>query len=283
MIGGTDQGRAALCVALLAFLAFASPRRCDREPRRDHAAAERHRDPLGRQPTGMVKRMPMLDSAEGFTRFNAYYDNNPLCCPTRSTLLTGLYSHHTGIEINLVAENFDDTSTLATWLDDGGYETGLFGKYLNNYPWSRGANYVPPGLGPLVGVHARCRLLRLHARWRLLEAQLRPPAQGLFDRRPRRPGGRVHRRFVALRTIRSSPTSPRTGRTRRALRLRATATRSRTPREAAGELQPRRRRRTEAGGPSGRRSTPTRSAARPRTSGARCSRSTMRSGASSAP
>src|SRR5262245_20587218 len=93
----------------------------------------------------MVKRMPALDNAEGFTRFNAYYDNNPLCCPTRSTLLTGLYSHHTGIETNLVAQNFDDSSTLATWLDDAGYETGLFGKYLNNYPWNKDPNYVPPG------------------------------------------------------------------------------------------------------------------------------------------
>ena len=42
-------------------------------------------------------------------------------------------------------------------------ETGLFGKYLNNYPWQRGAGYVPPGLGPLGRVHARRLLLRLHA------------------------------------------------------------------------------------------------------------------------
>ncbi len=97
MIGGTDRGRAALCVALLAVLAFAI--------RLGHATesqAETTPPPnvlvivSDDQPTGMVKRMPVLDSAEGFTRFNSYYDNNPLCCPTRSTLLTGLYSHHTG-------------------------------------------------------------------------------------------------------------------------------------------------------------------------------------------
>jgi arylsulfatase A-like enzyme len=97
------------------------------------------------QPVGMTKRMPQLSRAAGFTRFDAYYDNNPLCCPTRSTLLTGLYSHHTGVETNLVAQRFDDRSTLATWLDDAGYDTGLFGKYLNSYPWKRGPNYVPPG------------------------------------------------------------------------------------------------------------------------------------------
>jgi N-acetylglucosamine-6-sulfatase len=97
------------------------------------------------QPTGMTKRMPALSHTPGFVRFSSYYDNNPLCCPTRATLLTGLYSHHTGVETNLVARNFEDGSTLATWLDDAGFQTGLFGKYLNNYPWRRGANYVPPG------------------------------------------------------------------------------------------------------------------------------------------
>ncbi|HEX2129362.1 MAG TPA: sulfatase, partial [Solirubrobacterales bacterium] len=97
------------------------------------------------QPAGMTKRMPKLNSAEGFAKFSSYYDNNPLCCPTRATLLNGQYSHNHRVETNLVANRFDDTSTLATWLDAAGYETGLFGKYMNNYPWNRGAGYVPPG------------------------------------------------------------------------------------------------------------------------------------------
>ncbi len=97
------------------------------------------------QPVGMTQRMPILSSTPGFARFDSYYDNNPLCCPSRATLLTGLYSHHTGVETNLQASHFDDASTLATWLDAAGYRTGLFGKYLNNYPWQRPAGYVPPG------------------------------------------------------------------------------------------------------------------------------------------
>jgi N-acetylglucosamine-6-sulfatase len=97
------------------------------------------------QPVGMTSRMPILSSTPGFARFDSYYDNNPLCCPTRATLLSGLYSHHTGVETNLQASRFDDSATLATWLGAAGYETGLFGKYLNNYPWQRGTGYVPPG------------------------------------------------------------------------------------------------------------------------------------------
>lgn len=97
------------------------------------------------QPLGGIERMPALSQASGFASFGAYYDNNPLCCPTRATLLTGLNSHHHGVEVNLDAPRFDDSSTLATWLDDAGYETGLFGKYMNLFPWERGRDYVPPG------------------------------------------------------------------------------------------------------------------------------------------
>lgn len=97
------------------------------------------------QADGTLARMPFLSRADGFTRFRSFYTNNPLCCPSRATLLTGLYSHHHGIETNLIAERFDDSSTLATWLAEAGYETGMFGKYLNEYPWQRGRDYVPPG------------------------------------------------------------------------------------------------------------------------------------------
>jgi arylsulfatase A-like enzyme len=41
-------------------------------------------------------------------------------------------------------EALNERHTLATWLHRAGYRTGLFGKYLNYYPFDRG-NYVPPG------------------------------------------------------------------------------------------------------------------------------------------
>ncbi len=81
----------------------------------------------------------------GLTFTNAYVVN-PACCPSRTSLLTGQYSHSTGVWRNhgkrggFVA--FDDSSTIATWLNDAGYETALYGKYLNGY---LNNTYVPPG------------------------------------------------------------------------------------------------------------------------------------------
>jgi arylsulfatase A-like enzyme len=81
-----------------------------------------------------------------FTNFHA---TNPLCCPSRSTYLTGQYSHTHGVESNQGPnggfENFDDSSTLATWLDGAGYHTTHIGKYLNGYGNAQNRTYIPPG------------------------------------------------------------------------------------------------------------------------------------------
>jgi N-acetylglucosamine-6-sulfatase len=80
---------------------------------------------------------------------NAFIET-PLCCPSRSTILTGRYSRHTGVENNLEGQNLDESQTLAVWLHDAGYHTGLVGKYLNRYPFDRGP-YVPAGWDRWVG------------------------------------------------------------------------------------------------------------------------------------
>jgi N-acetylglucosamine-6-sulfatase len=88
--------------------------------------------------------------SRGMTFANAFV-SNPLCCPSRSTILTGNYSHTTGVYTNVLPSGgwaaFHDggaeASTIATWLHDAGYHTSLLGKYLNHY----GPNntFVPPG------------------------------------------------------------------------------------------------------------------------------------------
>jgi arylsulfatase A-like enzyme len=93
--------------------------------------------------------MPWLESRladpdDSWVRFTNAVVDVPLCCPSRASILTGLFSRHTGVEGNGDGEDLEESSTLATWLDDGGYQTAFVGKYLNGYPWDRGP-YVPEG------------------------------------------------------------------------------------------------------------------------------------------
>jgi arylsulfatase A-like enzyme len=89
--------------------------------------------------------------ASGVTFPNAYVSTG-LCCPSRASLLAGQYAHTTGVLNNTQplggALNFDDSSSMGTWLQSQGYATGLFGKYLNGYNqlWTPPEQpYVPPG------------------------------------------------------------------------------------------------------------------------------------------
>lgn len=95
--------------------------------------------------------MPIVSErlvARGVT-FPKAFVVNPLCCPSRASILTGLYSHTHRVYRQTPPfgrfEWFDDGSTLATWLDDAGYTTGLFGKYLDGYQHAALTGYVPPG------------------------------------------------------------------------------------------------------------------------------------------
>jgi N-acetylglucosamine-6-sulfatase len=82
------------------------------------------------------------------TTFGNFVLTLPTCCPSRATFLRGQYAHNHGISGAVGADGQAfaagglDGSTVATWLDDAGYETALFGKYLNGY---RQPEYVSPG------------------------------------------------------------------------------------------------------------------------------------------
>jgi arylsulfatase A-like enzyme len=96
-------------------------------------------DSLSGMPT---VRRELVGKGVTFTRAFAV---NPLCCPSRASILTGLNSHSTLVYRNSPPyggwASFDDSSTLATWLQGAGYRTGYFGKYLNGYR----VLDVPPG------------------------------------------------------------------------------------------------------------------------------------------
>lgn len=95
--------------------------------------------------------MPVVENellARGL-EFENTFATNPLCCPSRATILTGLYAHSHGVWDNKNGPNggfeaMDDSSTIATWLDGAGYYTGLVGKYQNGYS-ATGGTYIPPG------------------------------------------------------------------------------------------------------------------------------------------
>jgi arylsulfatase A-like enzyme len=95
-----------------------------------------------------------LIAGRGIT-FNRYYVPYPLCCPSRTSLLTGRYSHNNNVRGN-VPPNGGFTGfkarqayghNLAPWLQAAGYRTIHIGKFLNGYgdePFDDGKD-VPPG------------------------------------------------------------------------------------------------------------------------------------------
>ncbi len=108
-------------------------------------------DSLPSRPASMPWLQAQIsDSAGRWLWFPNAFLSTPLCCPSRATILSGGYAHHTGVEGNGDGVHFDETDTLATRLDNLGYETALIGKYLNEYPWARGP-YIPRGWDRWVG------------------------------------------------------------------------------------------------------------------------------------
>jgi N-acetylglucosamine-6-sulfatase len=104
-------------------------------------------DELAMEQLGSIRS---IMNANGVTFENAYVTYS-LCCPSRATFFRGQYPHNHGV-IGLDTatppsgdakwrELGRDQNTVATWLNDAGYQTKYIGKYMNGY----NDLYKPPG------------------------------------------------------------------------------------------------------------------------------------------
>lgn len=93
----------------------------------------------------------------------SFYVEQSSCCPSRASILSGLYAHNHGVIGNVWPQGGYDRwretkqdDDLPVWLEKAGYRSALLGKYFNEYPYHPGSHlsdaekaqrraYVPPG------------------------------------------------------------------------------------------------------------------------------------------
>jgi arylsulfatase A-like enzyme len=94
---------------------------------------------------------------DGGLTFENMFATDPVCCPARATLLTGMYPHNTRVYNS--AGGIETFRTRASkWsigvrMKAAGYSTAFIGKYLNGYELD--PSYVPPGWDEWFGLAGR--------------------------------------------------------------------------------------------------------------------------------
>ena len=94
------------------------------------------------QENGSMRVMKTVNKemkGKGVTLKN-YYDNFPLCCPARTTILTGQYAHNLKVLSNNppdggygVFNELHGDNYLPLWLQAAGYQTSYIDKFENGY------------------------------------------------------------------------------------------------------------------------------------------------------
>lgn len=107
----------------------------------------------------MVQTQQLIAN-RGATFMNAF-TSSPICCPSRSSLLTGQYAHNVKTFNNSQTGGCYGThwrekvepSTFPVLLQEAGYRTFYAGKYLNEYY----SKEVPPGWSDWHGLHGNSK------------------------------------------------------------------------------------------------------------------------------
>jgi arylsulfatase A-like enzyme len=123
-------------------------------PARKHAADQRLNvvlilsDDERSDGTVVMKNVQHLLADHG-TTFTDMHVTTSMCGPSRASILTGQYAHHTGVLENFGPHSFpaftEESNDLGVWMHRAGYETALVGKYVNSYTDAYVDHRVPPG------------------------------------------------------------------------------------------------------------------------------------------
>ncbi|XP_070491658.1 N-acetylglucosamine-6-sulfatase-like isoform X1 [Chironomus tepperi] len=107
-----------------------------------------------------LKNIEKFVTSKGVIFKNAF-TTSPICCPSRSAILTGLYAHNTRTFNNSVEGGCysnewikeHEGKTFPALLHDNGYRTFYAGKYLNDYYSKK----VPYGYDDFYGLHGNSK------------------------------------------------------------------------------------------------------------------------------
>jgi N-acetylglucosamine-6-sulfatase len=148
-MGRTGAGRRALALAGAVLTALAGAADAPAAQERPNVIVVMTDD----QRLWDMEAMPLTQSliGEQGTTFENAVATYPLCCPSRSTFLSGQYEHNHGVMDNDAPEGgyskFDFSNALGVWLQAAGYRTAHIGKQLNEYGVATQPTQqqVPPG------------------------------------------------------------------------------------------------------------------------------------------